>query len=74
MKYRFEYSRAINGSTLADNFKFEEEKKKYDRKCKVCGYTNRVLSKYGKIPCKNCGNYVFSSDKEEFKYRMKELL
>lgn len=57
-----------------ENIEFEEEKKKYDRKCKYCGWTNRVLSRYGKIPCKHCGHYVFLNSLDEFKYRIREKL
>ena len=60
--------------SLYDKEELEQAKKVFDRKCKKCGYTNRVINKSGKIPCKNCGTYVFISDEEEFKYRIKEEL
>ena len=54
--------------------KMEECKKSYDRKCPHCGYTNRIMNKYRRIPCKNCGTYVFLDKKEEFIYRVREHL
>lgn len=51
-------------------FKVEVEERKFDRKCKYCGWTNRILNKYHRIPCKNCGNMVFLSKKDEFVYRL----
>ena len=66
--------RRVKTIRLDDNVRYEEEKKKFDRKCKCCGYTNRILNKYKKIPCKHCGNYVFLNDYEEFKYRVMEKI
>ena len=54
--------------------KLSEEKKQYKRKCKHCGWDNEVINRYNKTICKNCGNYVFIDDKEEFIYRMREKL
>ena len=53
-------------------FRLELSKKVFDRKCKHCGYTNRVMSHFHREPCKHCGNYVFLSEKDEFCYRIKE--
>lgn len=53
-------------------FKLEISKKKFDRKCKHCGYTNRILNHYNREICKHCGNYVFLDDRDEFIYRIKE--
>ena len=52
--------------------KLEMMKKKFDRKCKRCGYTNRVLNKYKRELCKHCGYYVFLDEFDEFKFRLKE--
>lgn len=49
----------------------EIKKERFDIKCKRCGYTNRVF--LDKRPCKNCGYFVFRDDKDEFKYRIKEM-
>ena len=57
-----------------ENYEYEEEKKKYDRKCKYCGWTNRVLSKNKRVPCKNFGRYVFLTPKDEFIYKMKKVI
>lgn len=55
-------------------FIMEEQKKRFDRKCKYCGYTNRVMNHFKREPCKHCGRYVFLNDKDEFIYRIKEKL
>lgn len=59
--------------TQYENYEWEEIKKKYDRICKHCGYTNRIINKKNKVICKHCGNYVFLDPKEEFKYRIKVI-
>jgi len=64
----------FNYIPLYDKYLLEEKLKIRDRKCKRCGYTNRIRNKDDKIPCKNCGYYVFISDEEEFIYRLKEEL
>lgn len=74
MNNKINYNKSIKMIALNDKVKYEEKKKLFDRKCKRCGYTNRILNKYKKIPCKNCGYYVFLNEKEEFKYRIKEIL
>lgn len=43
-------------------------------KCKRCGCTRSVRAADNKNVCCNCGYYIFRSDKDEFKYRMKERL
>lgn len=71
---RYEYTKRINGNTLDDKIKYEQEKKKYDRKCKHCGYTNRIINRYNKVICKHCGRYVFLNDIDEFKFRIGERI
>lgn len=43
-------------------------------KCKRCGCTRSVRATDHKNVCRNCGYYIFRSDKDEFIYRMKERL
>ena len=43
-------------------------------KCKKCGCTRTTDTINNKKVCKNCGYYIFRSDKDEFIYRMKERL
>lgn len=41
-------------------------------KCK-CGHTV-FLGRKDKIVCSWCGNYVFKDKKEEFRYRMEQMI
>lgn len=52
----------------------KKKRKKFDRKCKYCGWTNRVISKYKRVPCKHCGHYVFLTPYDEFMYKMKKVI
>lgn len=52
------------------NNKLEIEKKKFRRICKYCGWTNLILNKYNRIPCKNCGNMIYLTNKDEMKYKI----
>ena len=45
---------------------------KHKVKCK-CGH-KVFITKYDKIICSWCGNYVFKDKKKEFDYRLKEML
>ena len=54
--------------------KIEMDKKKFDRKCKHCGYRNRILSKYKREICKRCGRFVFLNDFDEFEFRITERM
>ena len=53
-----------------DRLTNEYDKVKY--RCKCCGY--RVIIPYNidKALCGHCGNYVFKSNKDEFKFRLEE--
>lgn len=42
-------------------------------KC-TCGHSITLLYPEDKIICSYCGKYVFKNKKEEFKYRLKEML
>ena len=42
-------------------------------KCK-CGHSILVSNKYGRVPCKWCGRFVFATKELELKYRNKEAL
>lgn len=39
-----------------------------------CGHSVLIPQKQNKFICSWCGNYVFRTKEEEFKYRMKEKL
>lgn len=54
--------------------KLEVEKKKYDRICSYCGWTNRVINRYNRIPCKNCGNMIYLNKIDEFKHKLGRLV
>lgn len=43
-------------------------------KCKRCGCTRSVRGADNKNVCRNCGYYIFRTDKDEFIYRMKERI
>ena len=42
-------------------------------KCANCGHT-MLFARKNKAVCTWCGHYVFKDKKEEFEYRLKELL
>jgi hypothetical protein len=43
-------------------------------KCKRCGCTRSVRGADNKNVCRNCGYYIFRTDKDEFIYRMRERI
>ena len=42
-------------------------------KCK-CGHSVVVSKRIKKVPCSHCGRYVFRDKKDEFMYRLKEVI
>lgn len=42
-------------------------------KCK-CGHSVVVSSRIKKVVCNHCGRYVFRDKKDEFMYRLKEVI
>lgn len=42
-------------------------------KCK-CGHSVTIYNRHRREICKNCGRYVFLTEKDEFLYRMKRKL
>jgi hypothetical protein len=42
--------------------------------CKNCGHSLLIPKVKGKKLCSHCGRYVFLDSKEEFLYRMKEVM
>lgn len=42
--------------------------------CKKCGRKEIITRNQEKALCTHCGYYIFRSDLDEFKYRMKEEL
>ena len=73
MKLKYNIKRQIKSIPLYDKNKLEEEKLKYDRKCKHCGWRNRIINRNNFVVCKNCKNLVFLSDYDEFKYRTRRF-
>lgn len=55
-----------------DRMTAEYDKVKY--RCKNCGRRAIIPYNVEKQICKYCRHYVFKSDQEEFKYRIKEKL
>lgn len=53
--------------------RLNEELDKVKYKCK-CGHRNVIPQNKEKTLCSWCGNYVFKEKKDEFKYRMGELV
>lgn len=39
-----------------------------------CGHSVVIFPKENKILCTHCGHWVFKNKKDEFKYRLKELI
>lgn len=66
--------RYIKSIPRYENYEMEQAKRKFDVKCKNCGWTNRIINKYNRIPCKHCGTYVFLTPKDEFMYKMKKVI
>lgn len=54
------------------------KKERFDIVCKRCGYTNRLIYSEKKMQekriCKHCGYYVFRNKKDEFEFRLGNLL
>ena len=42
------------------------------RKCKHCGHTQPIHHLLSKVVCDWCNHYIFRSELDEFKYRLKE--
>ena len=63
--------------TRLNNQEYERMTREYDKvkyTCKKCGRRVVIPYKVDKQICSWCGNYVFKTNQEEFKYRVKEYL
>lgn len=56
-----------------------QEQKKYDSimgglmtKCKHCGHTVSISAQVDHILCSWCGNYIFKTPQDEFRFRYNE--
>ena len=59
-----------------DNEQYKRLTEEYDKvkyRCR-CGHRVIIPNKIDKNICSWCGNYVFKSKEEEFKYRVKEKI
>ena len=56
----------------------EIKKERFDLICPRCGWTNRLVYsekvRKNKRICKHCGYYVFKTPKDEFNFRIENLL
>lgn len=66
MKYELNYK------TKEEDNKLIDELSKHRYKCK-CGHVV-IITKQNKTLCTFCGNWVFKSDLDEFKFRLMERL
>ena len=63
--------------TRLNNQEYKRMTREYDKvkyTCKKCGRRVVIPYKVDKQICSWCGNYVFKTNQEEFKYRVKEYL
>ena len=68
---------------LLEGYKHRYNKKEMDRmfktytdnsyKCR-CGHSVAIAKNCEKIICSHCGRYVFREKKDEFMYRLKEVM
>lgn len=54
--------------------RWTEARQEHKYVCKHCGHKQLITAWMDKNLCDWCKNYVFKSDKDEFKYRMQERL
>ncbi|MEE0137739.1 hypothetical protein [Fusobacterium ulcerans] len=68
---------------LDNGYRYRYNKKEMDRMFKTytdnsykcsCGHTIAIAKSCEKIVCSYCGRYVFREKKDEFKYRLKEVM
>ena len=65
----------VKNTFIEGEIRYCEEIKNIRKKCKHCGWLTTIWRiNEGKRICKNCGKWVFVDDKEEFKYRTKEMM
>lgn len=58
---------------MKNDIKIQEELRKHIVYCKNCGWKNHIYRiNKGRIICKNCGVWIYESDKKEFEYKLKE--
>lgn len=58
--------------SYAEDTRYFEERQSLKRKCKHCGHTQQVHHLLDKVICRWCHNYIFRSEVDEFKYRLKQ--
>lgn len=59
---------------LKEIVKYHEALTEARVKCKHCGHSIVITNKINRVICTWCGNYVFKTDKDEFKFRVKEKI
>ena len=52
--------------------KRDNEKEKLKVTCK-CGWRNIINNRYGKLPCRNCGNMLYLDKRIEFMDKMRKV-
>lgn len=64
------------GRTPIFETRLENTRRKYKYKCSHCGWFNIIypFEKKDKKICRNCGYYVYNSDKAKFKDKLKEVI
>ncbi len=64
------------GKTPESEARLQEVRNRYKYVCKHCGWSNVIypFEKIDKKICKNCGNYVYTNKKSEFKDKLKGLI
>lgn len=64
------------GKTPEYEAKLQDIRNKYKYRCKYCGWDNVIypFEKTDKKVCKNCGHYVYTNKRSEFKDKMKGLM
>lgn len=66
----------FRGKKLLDENKLWSMRRKYKYTCTYCGWDNIIypFEKTEKKVCKNCGHYVYTTKKAEFKDKMKGMI
>lgn len=64
---------SIEWQLIKKDIKTTQKLSNYKVKCKRCGHV-LLLTRQNKKICSHCGYFVFKNEKDEFNYRMAEML
>ena len=55
-----------------EDTRYFSERQLLKKKCKHCGHTQAIHSQLDKVICRWCHNYIFRTEQDEFRYKIKE--